>query len=101
LSIDDFGTGYSSLAYLHKFPIDTIKIDRSFVLNLDNQEGQAIARTILAMAKSLNLEVVAEGIELDDQVDFFQNKHCDIFQGFKFGKPMPANGFIDWLNQQQ
>jgi diguanylate cyclase (GGDEF)-like protein len=100
LSIDDFGTGYSSLAYLHKFPIDTIKIDRSFVLNLDNQEGQAIARTILAMAKSLNLEVVAEGIELDDQVDFFKNKHCDIFQGFKFGKPMPASGFIDWLNQQ-
>jgi diguanylate cyclase (GGDEF)-like protein len=98
LSIDDFGTGYSSLAYLHKFPIDTIKIDRSFVLNLDNQEGQAIARTILAMAKSLNLEVVAEGIEFDDQVDFFQNKHCDIFQGFKFGKPMPDSEFIDWLN---
>jgi diguanylate cyclase (GGDEF)-like protein len=98
LSIDDFGTGYSSLAYLHRFPIDTIKIDRSFVLNLDNQEGQAIARTILAMAKSLHLEVVAEGIELDDQVDFFQDKHCDIFQGFKFGKPMPADGFIDWLN---
>lgn len=98
LSIDDFGTGYSSLAYLHKFPIDTIKIDRSFVLNLDNQEGQAIARTILAMAKSLNLEVVAEGIELDDQIDFFQDKHCDIFQGFKFGKPMPASEFIDWLN---
>ncbi len=98
LSIDDFGTGYSSLAYLHKFPIDTIKIDRSFVLNLDNQEGQAIARTILAMAKSLNLEVVAEGIEQDDQVDFFQDKHCDIFQGYKFGKPMPANEFIDWLN---
>lgn len=99
LSIDDFGTGYSSLAYLHKFPIDTIKIDRSFILNLDNQEGQAIARTILAMAKSLNLEVVAEGIELDDQVDFFQDKHCDIFQGFKFGKPMPASEFIDWLNR--
>ncbi len=101
LSIDDFGTGYSSLAYLHKFPIDTIKIDRSFVLNLDNQEGQAIARTILAMAKSLNLEVVAEGIEFDDQVDFFQNKHCDIFQGFKFGKPMPDSEFIDWLKCHQ
>ena len=101
LSIDDFGTGYSSLAYLHKFPIDTIKIDRSFVLNLDNQEGQAIARTILAMAQSLNLEVVAEGIELDDQIDFFRGKHCDIFQGFKFGKPMPANDFIEWLNNPQ
>ena len=97
LSIDDFGTGYSSLAYLHSFPIDTIKIDRSFVLNLDTQEGQAIAKTILAMAESLNLEVVAEGIELDSQADFFAGKHCDIFQGFKYGKPMPHNEFTDWL----
>ena len=97
LSIDDFGTGYSSLAYLHSFPIDTIKIDRSFVLNLDTPEGQAIAKTILAMAESLNLEVVAEGIELDEQVTFFADKHCDIFQGYKFGKPMPHNEFTDWL----
>ncbi|WP_040726738.1 EAL domain-containing protein [Thiomicrorhabdus sp. Kp2] len=99
LSIDDFGTGYSSLAYLHSFPIDTIKIDRSFVLNLDTPEGQAIAKTILAMAESLNLEVVAEGIELDEQVTFFADKHCDIFQGYKFGKPMPHNEFTDWLKQ--
>ena len=97
LSIDDFGTGYSSLAYLHSFPIDTIKIDRSFVLNLDTKEGRAIAQTILAMADSLKLEVVAEGIELDAQVDFFKDKHCDIFQGYKFGKPMPKNEFLDWL----
>ncbi|MEA1988072.1 MAG: EAL domain-containing protein [Pseudomonadota bacterium] len=97
LSIDDFGTGYSSLAYLHSFPIDTIKIDRSFVLNLDTKEGRAIAKTILAMAESLKLEVVAEGIELDEQVDFFKDKHCDIFQGYKFGKPMPKNDFLDWL----
>ena len=97
LSIDDFGTGYSSLAYLHSFPIDTIKIDRSFVLNLDTKEGRAIAKTILAMAESLKLEVVAEGIELEAQVDFFKDKHCDIFQGYKFGKPMPKNEFLDWL----
>jgi len=63
LSIDDFGTGYSSLAYLHRFPIDTIKVDRSFIINLETQEGQAIVRSILAIADSLNLTVVAEGIE--------------------------------------
>jgi len=98
LSIDDFGTGYSSLAYLHSFPIDTIKIDRSFVINLNTKEGRAIARTILAMADSLKLEVVAEGIELDEQVEFFKDKYCDIFQGYKFGKPMPENEFFTWLN---
>ncbi|WP_127469998.1 EAL domain-containing protein [Thiomicrorhabdus aquaedulcis] len=101
ISIDDFGTGYSSLAYLHSFPIDTIKIDRSFVMNLGNPEGQAIARTIIAMAESLNLEVVAEGIESDAQVSFLQSKHCDIFQGFKFGRPMPAPEFYDWLVKNQ
>jgi len=99
ISIDDFGTGYSSLAYLHSFPIDTIKIDRSFVLNLNTPEGEAIAKTILAMADSLNLEVVAEGIELDEQQQFFIGKHCDIFQGFKFGKPMPKDEFTQWLTQ--
>ena len=99
LSIDDFGTGYSSLAYLHSFPIDTIKIDRSFVLNLDTKEGRAIAQTILAMADSLKLEVVAEGIELEAQVDFFKGNHCDIFQGYKFGKPMPKNEFLEWLKE--
>lgn len=99
LSIDDFGTGYSSLAYLHSFPIDTIKIDRSFVLNLDTKEGRAIAKTILAMAESLKLEVVAEGIELEEQVEFFKGKHCNIFQGYKFGKPMPKNEFLVWLKE--
>lgn len=100
LSIDDFGTGYSSLAYLHSFPIDTIKIDRSFIINLETQEGQAIVRTILAMAESLNLEVVAEGIEDEFHVSFLQNKNCDIFQGFKFGKPMPAEQFKHYLHNQ-
>jgi len=101
LSIDDFGTGYSSLAYLQSFPIDTIKIDQSFVLNLQSLEGKAIARTILAMAESLSLDVVAEGIESNEQKAFFHDKHCDIFQGFKFGKPMPSKRFIEWLIQHQ
>ncbi len=97
LAIDDFGTGYSSLAYLHSFPIDTIKIDQSFVQNLKTEEGRTITRTILAMAKSLNLEVIAEGIESDEHAYFFQDKHCAIFQGFKYGKPMPSKDFIKWL----
>ena len=100
LSIDDFGTGYSSLAYLHSFPIDTIKIDQSFVFNLNTNDGQAIARTILAMAESLNLEVVAEGIESDEQAYFFKDTNCDIFQGYKYGKPMPATEFHTWLTAQ-
>jgi len=99
ISIDDFGTGYSSLAYLHKFPIDTIKIDRSFIINLTSTEGQSIARTIIAMADALNLEVIAEGIEDDEQLRFLQEKNCDILQGFKFGKPMPANDFMTYLTQ--
>lgn len=101
ISIDDFGTGYSSLAYLHRFPIDTIKIDRSFILNLTSKEGQAIARTIIAMADGLNLEVIAEGIEEDEQIEFLRERKCDILQGFKFGKPMPAAEFKAYLNQQK
>lgn len=97
LSIDDFGTGYSSLAYLHSFPVDTIKIDRSFIMNLDNSQGQAIVNTILAMANSLNLAVVAEGIEEEFHVKYLQERNCDIFQGFLFGKPMTATDFTHYL----
>ncbi len=100
LSIDDFGTGYSSLAYLQSFPIDTIKVDRSFVLNLGTHEGQAIVKTILAMAESLQLNVVVEGVEEDFQVEFLQGKHCQIFQGFKFGKPMDSDAFFKVLTSK-
>lgn len=101
LSIDDFGTGYSSLAYLQSFPIDTIKVDRSFILNLATVEGQAIVKTILAMAESLQLSVVVEGVEEDFQVEFLQGKHCQTFQGFKFGKPMNAAAFLKLLHSKQ
>lgn len=99
ISIDDFGTGYSSLAYLHRFPIDAIKIDRSFILNLSSKDGQSIARTILALADALDLKVVAEGIENEDQLEFLQNKKCHILQGFMFGKPMPADEFMHYLKK--
>ncbi|MCF6254041.1 MAG: EAL domain-containing protein, partial [Thiomicrorhabdus sp.] len=69
------------------------------VHNLNTKEGQSITRTILAMAESLTLEVIAEGIESDEQAAFFNDKHCAIFQGFKYGKPMPSAQFIKWLTQ--
>lgn len=97
LSIDDFGTGYSSLAYLHRFPIDTLKVDRSFVVNLDTKSGTAIANTILAMAQSLDLNVIAEGIENEAQAHFFRGKHCHVFQGNYFGLPMREKDFSEWL----
>lgn len=101
LSIDDFGTGYSSLSYLHSFPVDTIKIDRSFIMNLDTKEGKAIVKTIIAMANSLSLEVVAEGLEEDSHVDFLQAKKCTVFQGYKFGKPMKSNEFEQYLKDNK
>ncbi len=94
LAIDDFGTGYSSLNYLKQFPIDVLKIDRSFVDGLPHgeQDGQ-IARAIIAMAHSLNLTVIAEGVETLAQLDFLRGHACDEVQGFLLGRPMPARQF--------
>ena len=94
IAIDDFGTGYSSLNYLKQFPIDVLKIDRSFVDGLPHgeQDGQ-IARAIIAMAHSLNLMVIAEGVETLAQLDFLRGHDCDEVQGFLLGRPMPANQF--------
>ena len=96
LALDDFGTGYSSLAYLHRFPIDILKIDRSFVERLaredDGTEGVdavALARAILSLAEALGLDTVAEGIEVDAQRDTLLALGCKTGQGYSFGKPMP------------
>ncbi len=92
LSIDDFGTGYSSLSYLRRFPIDTIKIDSSFVHEIPhNAEDVSIARAIIAMAHSLKLSVVAEGVENDLQLQFFREHACDEVQGYLLGAPVPAD----------
>ncbi|MCB1623364.1 MAG: EAL domain-containing protein [Pseudomonadales bacterium] len=91
LAIDDFGTGYSSLSYIRQFPLDSLKIDRSFVLNLHNDaDDAAICAAIIAMAKKLGLKIVAEGIELEQQRQFLHSAGCDEGQGYLFARPMPA-----------
>jgi len=101
-AIDDFGTGYSSLALLQRLPFNTFKIDRSFVSGVaGDQHSRSIVQTILAMARSLNYEVVAEGVETEDQQSFLMENGCTIAQGFLFARPMPADHFEAWAKAFQ
>jgi EAL domain-containing protein (putative c-di-GMP-specific phosphodiesterase class I) len=94
VAIDDFGTGYSSLSYLHKFQVDTLKIDQSFVRNLHiERSAQTLSESIILMAHKLGLSVVAEGVETVEQRDFLSNAGCDFAQGFLFARPMPPEEF--------
>jgi EAL domain-containing protein (putative c-di-GMP-specific phosphodiesterase class I) len=94
ISIDDFGTGYSSLAYLQSFPIDTLKIDRSLVRKISAAPNDtAVIRAIVAMAHSLELKVIAEGVETEEQLDFLRRLGCKKVQGFLFSCPLPAEQF--------
>ena len=97
ISIDDYGTGYSSLAYLKKFPIDKLKIDKSFVFEMTNNENDAlIVRSTIKLAHNLNLEVIAEGVETKDSLDLLHIMGCDYAQGYYISKPIPADDIINW-----
>lgn len=95
LSIDDFGTGYSSLAYLRRFALDELKIDKSFVADIaQNLDDRAIAQTILAMSQTLGFSVVAEGIETQEQLDVLRDLGCNIGQGYLFATPLSAEELV-------
>ena len=98
IAMDDFGTGYSSLAYLWRFPFDKIKIDRSFVAEMqDNTAIADILRTIALLGQTLNLEVTAEGVETTAQARLLADMRCDTFQGFLYGRPMPVSDIPSFL----
>ena len=98
IAIDDFGTGHSSLAYLKKFPINTLKIDKSFVMGIiDNEEDKIIAQTIISMAHSLGFNTVAEGVETLEHIDMLKNMKCDQLQGYHFSRPIPKDEFTQYL----
>ena len=98
LSIDDFGTGYSNLNYLKQFPIDSIKIDQSFIRNIDNTPvNESIVRAIVTLANSLSMTTIAEGTESDSELAVVKRCLCDVAQGYHYAKPLSPHEFMDWL----
>ncbi len=101
LAVDDFGTGYSSLSYLRRFPIDTLKIDRTFIHDIQSDaDDAAITSAIIGMAQRLKINVVAEGVETKEQIDFLQSNGCYVMQGYFFSKPLTAEGLEEFLSEK-
>ena len=101
LALDDFGTGYSSLSYLQEFPIDRLKIDRSFVKSLSTDVGRSLTGAIISMSHDLGLGVVAEGVETREQAEFLRERGCDELQGFLFSPAVPAGEFARFLEKEK
>ena len=100
ISIDDFGTGYSSLSYLKRFPIHTLKMDKSFIDHVtDDEEDASFARMVIGIAKSLNLDLIAEGVETESQLEFLRAEGCRLIQGFYFSKPLSAENALEYLKK--
>ncbi len=100
IAIDDFGTGYSSLNYLSKFEVDALKIDRSFINSLDSERSQKLAKLIISIGHNLGMEVVAEGIETKDQLQFLTEEKCDYAQGYYFSRPLPLAEYIQYQRKK-
>jgi len=101
VAMDDFGTGYSSLSYLTQFPLDSLKVDRSFVTSVPEDPGAVtLARAIVGMGKSLGLKIVAEGVETRGQMTFLQDLGCDVGQGYLFSKPVSNDDFVALVRRQ-
>ena len=100
IAIDDFGTGYSSLAYLQRFPVDALKIDRSFIARVgQDPEGETLIRTLVQLGKSLSIETLAEGIEQSRELSLLQEEHCDSGQGFLFARPLDVDACGAFLQE--
>ncbi len=102
IAIDDFGTGYSSLMYLHEFPLNALKIDKNFVQSVGSHgRGGPISNMIIGLGQNLGLEVIAEGVETEDQLEYMRHRGCDIAQGYLYSRPESADVLTPWLKTNQ
>ncbi len=101
IALDDFGTGYSSLGFLKAFPVDTLKIDRTFIRDIaEDEDDRSICSAIITLGLALRLHVLAEGVEDDEQVEILKRQGCHLVQGFLYARPMPAEDVWSWLTAE-